>query len=243
MPNDPDESRAVALVDVDGDTDLDIVVGNTISPSGAVNRLLLNDGSGMFADAPSGSFPQLLRRTFATHDAGFTLFEIGGTASLGLAIMAETGNPGTLAGEVSGDANVSDTVVLPFPNRVPPVMLPGESNSAEITAEGDAKYFTAVGMLAATNDAFYAVRGVALPKTGSITVYADAYDAGSETNTELLGDIPGGGNDGFNDPIDDGEGYIHIHAGIHGLGDQLPEVFDWRNPVLEITITRLSDHD
>ncbi len=179
---------------------------------------------------------------FATHDAGFVLFKIGGTASAGLAIMAETGNPGTLADEVSADANVSDTVVLPF-NRVPPVMLPGESNSAEITAEGDAKYFTAVGMLAATNDAFYAVRGIALPKTGSITVYADAYDAGSEANTELLADIPGGGNDVFDDPAGGEEGYIHIHAGIHGVGTQAPEDHDWRNPVVEISITRLSDHD
>ncbi len=122
-------------------------------------------------------------------------------------------------------------------------MLPGESNSAEISAEGDAKLFSAVGMLAATNDGFYAVRDVALPKQGSITVYADVYDAGSEANTELLTDIPAGGNDAFDDPAGGEEGYIHIHAGIHGVGGQAPEVFDWRNPVLEIIITRLSDHD
>lgn len=179
---------------------------------------------------------------FVTHDADFVMFEIGDAASDELANMAETGNPGPLNGVVSVADGVSDTVVLPF-DRVPPVMLPGESNSAEILAEGDAKYFTAVGMLAATNDAFYAVRGVALPKNGSITVYADAYDAGSEANTEILGDIPAGGNDAFDDPAGGEEGYIHIHAGIHGVGDQAPEDYDWRNPVVEITITRLSDHD
>jgi hypothetical protein len=179
---------------------------------------------------------------FVTHDADFTMFEIGDTASTGLAIMAETGDPGPLFGAVSVADGVSDAVVLPF-DRVPPVMLPGESNSAEISAEGNAKYFSAVGMLAATNDAFYAVRGVALPKQGSITVYADAYDAGSEANTEVLGDIPAGGNDAFDDPTGGEEGYIHIHAGIHGVGTQAPEDHDWRNPVVEITITRLSDHD
>jgi len=179
---------------------------------------------------------------FVTHDADFVMFEIGDAASDELANMAETGNPGPLFGVVSVADGVSDAVVLPF-DRTPPVMLPGESNSAEISAEGDAKYFSAVGMLAATNDAFYAVRNVALPKQGSITVYADAYDAGSEANTELLADIPAGGNDALDDPAGGEEGYIHIHAGIHGVGTLDPEVHDWRNPVVEITITRLSDHD
>lgn len=179
---------------------------------------------------------------FVTHDSDYVLFEIGDTASTDLATMAETGNPGPLADVVSLDGSVSDTVVLPF-DRDPPVMLPGESNSTQITAEENAKLFSAVGMLAATNDGFYAVRGVALPKNGSITVYADVYDAGSESNTELLADIPAGGNGNFNSPMDDGEGYIHIHAGIHEVGNLVSEIHDWRNPVVEITITRVSDGD
>lgn len=179
---------------------------------------------------------------FVTHNSDFALFEIGDTASTELAIMAETGNPGPLAGMVSVSEGVVDTAVLPF-DRTPPVMLPGESNSTEISAEGNAKYFSAVGMLAATNDGFYAVRGVKLPKNGSVTVYANAYDAGSEANTEHLGDIPAGGNDAFDAPLDDGEGYIHIHAGIHGVGDLVSETHDWRNPVVQITITRLGDDD
>lgn len=39
-----------------------------------------------------------------------------------------------------------------------------------------------------------------------------------------------------------GEGYIHVHAGIHGIGgdDGLdPETYDWRNPVVEVTIERI----
>ena len=46
------------------------------------------------------------------------------------------------------------------------------SKDQQAAADGDAKSFTAVGMLAATNDAFYAVRGVPLPKRGRITVRA-----------------------------------------------------------------------
>lgn len=177
---------------------------------------------------------------FVTHNSDFSMFTIGDPASTELATMAETGNPGPLEGIVSVAAGVSDTVVLPF-DRSPPVMLPSESNSTVIFAEGNAKYFSAVGMLAATNDAFYAVQGVALPKNGSIIVHAVAYDAGSEANTEVLNDIPAGGNGNFNDPISDGEEYIHVHAGIHGGADLNPAVHDWRNPVVEITITRVDD--
>lgn len=177
---------------------------------------------------------------FVTHDSSFSLFEIGDSPSDGLAIMAETGNPGPLAGEVSGEAGVYETVVLPTAH-MPPVLFPGESNSTVISALGDAKHFSAVGMLAATNDAFYALRNVALPKRGSITVRAAAYDAGSEANTELAADIPASGNDNFDEPMGGEEDHIHVHAGIHGVGDFDPATFDWRNPVVEITITRLTD--
>jgi hypothetical protein len=33
---------------------------------------------------------------------------------------------------------------------------------------------------------------------------------------------------------------VHIHSGIHGIGDLRPEHFDWRNPVARITIRRVS---
>lgn len=178
---------------------------------------------------------------FATHDAGFTLFHIGDDATLGLATMAETGDPSDLADEVEDSDGVDDVVVLPF-DRDPPVMLPGESNTTTISASGDAKYLSAAGMVAATNDGFYAVRGIALPKHGKVTVQATAYDAGSEANTEADGEIPATPS-GNLDSVKggDGEGYIHVHAGVHGGADLDPAVHDWRNPVIEITIERMDD--
>ena len=98
-------------------------------------------------------------------------------------------------------------------------------------------------MLAATNDAFYGVRGVALPQNGSITVHAVAYDAGSEPNNEIFADTPAGSDDVFDSPDEAGEGYIHVHAGIHGIATMAPEDLDWRNPVVEITITRINGND
>ena len=36
-----------------------------------------------------------------------------------------------------------------------------------------------------------------------------------------------------------GEGYVHIHAGIHGVGNLNPALRDWRNPVAKISIRRI----
>jgi hypothetical protein len=179
---------------------------------------------------------------FITHTAGFKLFSIGDAPTLGIATMAETGDPGLLSDDVVASDGVYEAVILPY-DRTPPVMLPGESNSTMISASGRARFFTAVAMLGATNDAFYAIQGIPLPRFGSITVRADAYDAGSEANTEANGEVPAtplGNQDSVMGG--DGEGHIHIHAGIHGVGGAdglVPAMHDWRNPVVEITIERI----
>jgi hypothetical protein len=36
------------------------------------------------------------------------------------------------------------------------------------------------------------------------------------------------------------EGYVYVHAGIHGTGDLNPAQFDWRNPVAKITVTKVT---
>ena len=99
-------------------------------------------------------------------------------------------------------------------------------------------------MLIPTNDAFVSVQGVKIPKgRHKKVVYSPAYDAGSETNDELCASIPGPVCNGIGpSPDDDGEGYVHIHAGIDGgIGDLQPltESRDWRNPVAKITIQRV----
>jgi hypothetical protein len=193
----------------------------------------------------------------AIHTGAFQLFELGPTPVpgdsdyalyFGLATAAETGSPVPLVDEVAAAKGVQKAVAL-LTDRTPPILLPGESNSITIRASGNAKYLSAAAMLGATNDAFYAVRGALLPKgVGEIThVYANAYDAGSELNEEsadtvgALGatdDDPTTGN-GINE---NGEGYIHVHAGIHGVGgpDGLDAAtYDWRNPVVEVTIERI----
>ncbi len=107
------------------------------------------------------------------------------------------------------------------------------------TVEGNpGEFLSLVAMLIPTNDAFVAVNALVLPSSGSVTYRALVYDAGSESNDELCANIPGpvcGGAAGS--PEDDGEGFVHIHAGIHGVGDLEPENYDWRNPGAIVTIT------
>lgn len=196
---------------------------------------------------------------FATHKEGFQLFELGPAPMPGesgyddyfaLAAMAETGYPFHVLDQVSASRDVWEAVAL-LTDRMPPVLLPGESNSTVISATGTAKYLSAVGMLGATNDAIYAVRGTALPRgIGDTTrVFAYAYDAGSEANEESRDTIGalGAPTDG-DDPVSgtgintNGEGYIHVHAGVHGIGgvDGLSAAtHDWRGPVVELTIERI----
>jgi len=194
----------------------------------------------------------------ATHTDAFQLFELGPAPMpgdpgyddyLALAAMAETGYPFHVLDQVSASNGVYEAVALPT-SRTPPVLLPSESNSIEISASGNAKYLTAVAMLGATNDAVYAVRGVELPKgiNDSIDAFATAYDVGSEANAEspatvgFLGSMEDNGAtfDGINDGS--GEGFIYVHAGIHGVGGAGgldPATYDWRNPVVKVTIERI----
>ena len=85
--------------------------------------------------------------------------------------------------------------------------MPGETASAVVEGSAWASQLSVIGMLVTTND------------------------AQSEANTELCDHIPGPpcGNGGVRVP-EGAEGYVHIHAGIHGIGDLAPSQFDWRNP-------------
>ena len=193
----------------------------------------------------------------ATHTDAFRLFELGPAPMAGdpgyddylaLAAMAETGYPFHVLDQVTASPYVYDAVALPT-DRTPPVLLPGESNSTVISASGNARYLTAVAMLGATNDAVYAVLGAELPilKHDIVRVLAPAYDVGSEANAEsaaTVGFLGSTEDDGasFTGINMGGEGYIHVHAGIHGVGGAGgldPAIYDWRNPVVEVTIERI----
>jgi hypothetical protein len=99
-------------------------------------------------------------------------------------------------------------------------------------------------MLIPTNDAFVALDAVHLPAHGSEAHAVRAYDAGSEINDELCVSIPGpgfaecGGPGGGGAP-GSGEGFVHVHRGIHGVGDFAPADRAWQNPVAIVRVRRV----
>jgi hypothetical protein len=87
-----------------------------------------------------------------------------------------------------------------------------------------------------TNDAFVALNGIVLRPGSSVTV--PAYDAGSEQNNELCSSIPGPAciPPGNNTRSLNGEGVVHVARGIHGIGNLSAAVYDWRNPIMLVTV-------
>jgi hypothetical protein len=165
---------------------------------------------------------------------GLKLFELGTPAGMELQILAEEGNPVPLQDLIQ--PHVFDSAIA---NPTP--LPPGDTVSAIVRTRGKYHHISVASMLVPTNDAFFAVNGVAGPKgKRSILLYSPAYDAGSEANDEICS---------TGDEVDGpcgyelmaGEGYVHIHAGIHGVVDGTlnPADHDWRNPVARIEITRI----
>ena len=100
-------------------------------------------------------------------------------------------------------------------------------------------------MLIPTNDAFLAVDAADLPaRREELALAVPAYDSGTEPNDETCASIPGpffvecGGPGGGGAPAG-GEGYVHVHTGIHGIGDLDASARDWRNPVARVTVRRV----
>ncbi|WP_022664508.1 spondin domain-containing protein [Desulfospira joergensenii] len=166
------------------------------------------------------------------HDSSFKLFELGAPADPSLASLAEDGQTDPLTSDFDEMGSVFDHKVAAGP------VLPGQSVSVELTARGRYRFVSLAGMLVTTNDAFFAVQGVPVNFFRVRSATAEAYDAGSEFNSEDCGYIPGPpcGSGGVRD-TDGAEGYVYIHGGIHGGVDLDPATADWRNPVAKIMIS------
>lgn len=172
-----------------------------------------------------------------THSRNYHLFTLGAPASPGLAALAEDAVVDTLFAELEADPEVLDFTVGAGP------IPPGGTAMVEVESRFPQDLITVTQMLVQTNDAFFAAGGMPGPRGPEqrrITFHANAYDAGSESNTELCASIPGPpcGNALVRDTAE-AEGFVHVHAGIHGIGDLEAARYDWRNPVAEITVVRV----
>lgn len=168
------------------------------------------------------------------HGKNISLFQLGEPASEGIATLAEAGDPSVIASTAGGASEVGG-----FATDTDP-LAPGASTTVRVSSTAGFERITVAAMLLPTNDGFYAINTVKLPDSvgDSVTYYANGYDAGSEPNDELCENIPGPQCEGEGlSPDTDGEGYVHVHRGIHGIGDLNAADHDWRNPVAKIRIT------
>jgi hypothetical protein len=169
----------------------------------------------------------------ATHKKGVKLFTPGSPASPELAILAEGGDTVPLEDLLLLDPMVGDTATSAG------LLGPGETVTIKLPKGGGFNHISLAAMLIPTNDAFIALNGVKAPRGNKIIMYlSPAYDAGSEDNDEDCANIPGPVCGGEGSNAAGGEGYVHIHAGIHGIGGIAAADYDWRNPVARIVIQR-----
>ena len=171
----------------------------------------------------------------ASHRAeNHLLFNAGDPASVALAALAEGGDTVPLNDALDANPGVSSTTTSAG------LLAPGASVTVQITARSARERISMAAMLIPTNDGFFSFQNLALPQGRNSTVaFGPAYDAGNEPNDELCISIPGpvcGGTGGS--PGAGGEGYVHVHSGMHGIGDLEPAQYDWRNPVARVVITR-----
>ena len=175
------------------------------------------------------------------HSDQLDLFEMGQAASEEVRQIAENGDSAPLLALVEGSADVFDSVAGDAP------VMPGESATFMIDAPAGS-LLSIVSMLICTNDGFTGVDAWALPASGSLTVDSDAYDAGSETNTEdfadivppcqeLIGVMSDDEGTGMSDPALAEGGVIAVHAGIQGGTDLTVADHGWTGPVARITVS------
>jgi len=185
-----------------------------------------------------------------SHANDIHLYTLGTKASSALKSMAECGMLGGLVSDLDGNAMVTL-------NDHP--LEPGATAMKPLNVMPTANYISVVGMVLPTNDGFVGVDGIAVPsKPGTYTYFLNAYDAGTEANSETLDtemgcvDMPGipvapgmdGGKLGTGVTETEKNETVHVHRGV--LGDTNPDggasdldstIHRWQNPVAKLTLT------
>lgn len=171
------------------------------------------------------------------HDEG-QLWMVGESASESLEKLAE-----------AGDA--SDLIALPVvlaSAQSEGVVMPGTSTTFSISIDDNAmSNLSLASMLVNTNDAFTGLNKISLANLevgASWSSFVGVYDAGTESNSEVTGTIPGpaDGGTGFDMERDDTD-FVSMHPGVVTRDDGLmtsvlTQAHKFDQPVAYVTITR-----
>ncbi len=172
----------------------------------------------------------------ASHYSGVSILKLGAPASEALTPLAEGGATAPLTELLHRNSKVVDVQTSGG------LLAPGESVTVVVRAKKNANRISIASMMLPTNDGFVALNSAYAPKHGhgSATFYSPGYDAGTEPNDEMCANIPGPTCGGAGPSPDvDGEGFVHIHRGIHGIADLAADKYDWRNPVVKVKVKRI----
>lgn len=170
-----------------------------------------------------------------SHNRNYHLFTAGQPAAFGIAELAEDADTGPLTEHLETLSSVFHYAVAGGG------IAPGSSVTVEINTKRGFRFISTVAMLVTTNDAFMAAKRLYAVPWKSVVANANAYDAGSEYNSELCEFIPGPPCNNPNSRQTEGaEGYVYVHSGIHGIGDLPSSEFSWLNPVAKIVIQKIS---
>lgn len=169
----------------------------------------------------------------ARHDQGAgPLYVLGEAASEDLAKMAEDADASGLLESWNPEENGSVSQAMLATGAI----TPGATVDMEFRIDDGKNLISFASMLVSTNDAFIGASGLDVSKSG--TIYLTAYDSGSEANSEDCEYVPGPPCGNHVEDESEAEGFIHVHAGIHGGegSDLNPANRDWRNPVARLVI-------
>ena len=188
-----------------------------------------------------------------THAENAGFFTPGEMASNEIQQLAENGNAEPLVEMLQGKQVF--WILFKELHHLVPANDPGEtglnySKTFTVSAESNMRYLSFVSMLVCTNDGFAGIDSVKLPFYKQKTVYAMAYDARTEMNTEDFADIvtPCQGAIGIssddegtgvsNNAISE-DGIVISHPGIMGGNDLLESIHAWSNPVVKIDMVQM----
>lgn len=213
------------------------------------NAAMAQDLTITFTNLTHGShFTPLL---FTAHTAGQHQFQPGQTASTSLQAMAEGGDISFL--ETEATALSFDVVSDPAGG----LTAPGQTISFDMNTQNANQNLSVVAMVLPTNDGFVGLDSLHIPQApGQYTYYLNAYDAGTETNDEIVNGAGAPGAAGIPaDPLGlNGTGAtgvttlennqtVHIHRGVlgdtdpaGGISDLDSRVHRWLNPVAKVVI-------
>lgn len=186
---------------------------------------------------------------YVLHKPEYSAFSVGMRASVGLEMLAESGD----AAEFLEEANALESSYMGAAGAG--VIMPGMSEALAITlnlveADASSLALTLLAMPVNTNDGFTGINavnigGLAVGESKSFDTLS--YDAGTEMNTETVATIPGpaAGGEGFNAERDDPIDQVTMHPGVvtqdDGKSDSvLTHQHRWDNPVARITVTRIA---